>query len=165
MKNLVVVALVLLLLGACQKKQYFTASPEIDLVKKANAAYFAGDWDTFKSAYADTAKIWFNKWHSNNPGLTPDQFIETLKGGLANYSEYKVAETPIYDMIINDTGDNWVQCWLLWSAKTKTGTEVNVPVHLSLMVKSNKVVYQALIVDALPGYLASMPSDSSAAKP
>lgn len=161
MRKLFFAVLALLVLNACQEKQYFDASPEIDLVKKANDAYFKGDWSTMRSVFADTARIWFNTWHTKNDGLTPDQFVETLKTGLENYSEYKMGDEPIYEMIVTDEGDKWVHCWFLWSATTKSGVEVNTPVSIGGMVKDGKIVYEAAVVNALPGYLAAQPIDST----
>jgi hypothetical protein len=43
MKKIMISVLAVLTLAACQKKQWFASCPEIDLVKKGNAAYFSGD--------------------------------------------------------------------------------------------------------------------------
>ena len=164
MKKLFCFASALLILTACQQKQYFTSSPEIDLVKKANEAYFKGDWETLKSVFADKAKAWFNTSRWKDMALTPDQLIDSFKAGVTNYSEYKMDENPVYEMIVYD-GAKWVHCWYTWSGKTKNGKEVSVPAHLSSLIKDNKIVLHFIIVNTLPGYLAMQPSDSTKVTP
>ena len=152
--------LTLLILAACQKKQYFSSSPEIDQIKKGNEAYFKGDWATLRSLYADTAQIWVNTWHENSKGQTPDEYIEGLKGGLANMSNYKEGNPTIYEMVVTDDGTKWVHCWMHWTGSTKGGKEVKSVVHATFSIKDNKVIYQGNIYDSLPGYLAMQPDST-----
>ena len=159
MKMPILILSVLLLAAACGQKQYFTSSPEIDLVKKANEAYFNSDWESLRSMYSDTAKIWFNTWMGSEIG--PDAFIDMLKSGVADLTEYKMSDDAIYEMIITDNGDHWVHNWLLYTVKYNNGKEASVPVHISAMVKDGKIYNLALIVNALPGYLAAMSSDTT----
>jgi hypothetical protein len=159
MKKLFVFALGLLALAACQEKQYFKESPEIDLVKKGIAAYFSGDWDTFRAGYADTAKIAVNVWDEDK-WVGPDAYIEGLKSNLTNYAEYNIGENPVYEMIVTDEGDKWVHAWFLHSGKTNGGKDVTTPVNVSFFVKDNKIAMQIDIFNALPGYLARQPADS-----
>ena len=159
MKNPILLLSVLFLVAACGQKQYFTSSPEIDLVKKANEAYFTGDWQSLRSMYADTAKFWFNTWMGGEVG--PDRYIEMLKSGVTDLMEYKMSDDAIYEMVITDKGEHWVHNWFLYSTKHKNGKEIGVPVHLSTMIVDGKVCYQVLIGNALPGYLARMSSDST----
>ena len=164
MKNqLIILSAFVLLAAACQqqKKQYFTSSPEIDLVKKANDAYFKGDWETLKSCYSDTAKIWINTDFSNDKPIMVDQMIDSFKKNLENYSEYKVGDFYVNEMIINDNGGKWVHTWLVWKGRTKDGKDVVFPVNISNMVQDNKIVLAGLIYNGLPGYLAVQPSDTT----
>lgn len=159
MKKLSFFALGLLALAACQEKQYFKESPEIDLVKKGIAAYFSGDWDTFRAGYADTAKIAVNVWDEDN-WVGPDAYIEGLKSNLTNYAEYKIGGS-VYEMIVTDEGDKWVHAWFLHSGKTNGGKDATTPVNVSFFVKDNKIAMQIDIFNALPGYLARQPADST----
>lgn len=154
--------LLAVVISACQKKQYYTASSEIDLVKKGNEAYLKADWETLKSLYADTAKILVNKWMGEE--ISVDQFIEMEKAEVGTLSEYKIGDDAIYEMVELDNGVRWVHTWLLWSGKYKNGKEVRTPVHISTQVLNGKAVWQGFIVDTLPGYLAQPPVDSVAAK-
>ena len=145
---------------ACQKKQYFTASPEIDLIKKGNEAYLKADWATFKSLYADTAKVLVNEWWGGE--ITVDKFIEMEKEQIANFAEYKIGDDAIFEMVETDDGARWVHSWFLWSAKHKNGKEARTAVHLSAQVKNGKIVMFGIIADNLPGYLMNPPMDSMA---
>lgn len=150
-------------MAACQKKQYFTSSPEIDMVKKGNEAYFKGDWETLRSNYANDAIIYDNHWDSTKT-LTPDQIIEQFKKGLANFTEYRMGDN-VNEMIVTDTGEKWVHSWFIWIGKTKEGKEASTPVNVSFLVKDNKIAMQVNIFNALPGYLASLPTDPLATAP
>ena len=62
MRKLLAFLLLAAVVSACQKKQYYASSPEIDVAKKADEAYYKGDWTLLRSLYADTAKINLNSW-------------------------------------------------------------------------------------------------------
>ena len=157
---------IVVILVSCREKQYFNSSPEIDLIKKANEAYFKADWETFKSVFADKARIWFNTPRSKKTVLTKDQLIDTLKVDLLYYTEYKVGknpdyEDPLYEMIVDNEGGKWVHCWLTWTGRSGNGTEVVTPVHLSSLIKEGKVEIHFIYFNALPGYRAMQGSDSN----
>ena len=62
MKKLFLLGLAVILFASCQKpeQRYFAESAEIDVLKAGIVAYEAGDWDTWKGHFADTAKIYVN---------------------------------------------------------------------------------------------------------
>ena len=159
MKIRITMILMAMSLIACQKKQYYTSSPEIDLVKKGNEAYIKGDWTALRSLYADTAKVVINTWLDQ--AMTADKFIETEKAGTAGLSEYKM-ENTIMEMVVDDSGSHWVHTWFLHIAKFKNGKEAKVPVHFTTRVENGMVVFQGFIFDSLPGFLAAQ--DSTAGK-
>jgi hypothetical protein len=162
--KLLLPAVALLTLFSCQQRQYYTSSPEIDLVKKADAAYFAGDWESLRSCYADSSKTWVNAWHTQQEGVSIDKLINSYKTGLLSYESYK-PENQEYEMVVNDKGEKWVHCDMVWIGKTKRGKEVRVPVHLTSMVTDNKIVYHKLYYDSFPLYSATQVSDSSQVNP
>ncbi len=156
---------VVVILISCRQKQYFNSSPEIDIIKKANEAYFKRDWETFKSVFSDKARVWLNAPRLKKTVLTKDQLIDTLKAGLLNYAEYKVGknpdyEDPLYEMIVDNEGGKWVHCWLTWIGRLGNGTEIVIPVHLSSHIKENKIEIHFIYYNALPGYLATQTADS-----
>ena len=77
MKKLFLLGLAVILFAACQNKpeRYFAESPEINTLKAGITAYEAGDWDKWKSHFADTAKVYVN---SPDP-LTVTKRAEGLK--------------------------------------------------------------------------------------
>jgi hypothetical protein len=117
---------------ACQqpKKQYFEASPEIDSVKKSFHAFLSQDWDTFRSIYADSAKIATNTSDSSK-FVNVDQFIIKENYGMGigyNHGKiHKIDDDAVYSMFITDKGEKWVLLWFNFSSKildsTKTGYE------------------------------------------
>ena len=159
MKKLIFFILLATTIVSCQKKQYFTECPEIDLIKKGSDAYVKGDWDRLRALYADTVKILFNTW-DNKQAMNLDQFIELEKNGAASYASYKIGDDAIYEMVITDEGEHWVHTWLNHTSTLKNGKSVSNPVHISSLVAGGKVVWQGFILDNLQGYLAAQ--DSSA---
>ena len=162
MKTLFTFLSLILLLAGCQQKQFYSSCPEIDMIKKADAAYFSGDWATFRSMFADTAKVNNNTWLGGE--ISPDQFIETLKTGLASYTEYHQGESPFYEMIIDDKGQKFVHAWWQWIGTHKNGKKVTVVVHVTAQFAGDKIGWLGAISDSLPGYLAEQPSDSTVMK-
>ncbi|MEX2234669.1 MAG: hypothetical protein WD824_21065 [Cyclobacteriaceae bacterium] len=159
MKNLFSLFALGLILFSCQTapKQYFANSPEIEMIKKANAAYVSGDWNAMRSVYADTAKIYHNTWDAE-VALNVDDFIKGMQTTAANYNTYKLSDDAVYEMIVTDEGQKWVHNWFLWSGTHKNGVEVKIPVNISFLIVDNKVAMQVNMFNALPGYLAENPA-------
>ena len=164
MKNLLFLIILAGVITSCQKKQLFSASPEIDIIKKGNEAYVKGDWTTLRSLYADTAHIWVNSWFG--PELTPDKFIEIEKAGAADFTDVKLStDNAIYEMVVTDDGDHWVHYWAGWSGKAaKTGKEAKSAVHIAAQVEHGKVVNFLVVIDSLPAFLASQPDSTQVMK-
>ena len=159
MKKLFCFFSALIILSGCQRKQFFLSSSEIDIVKKAHDAYFKGDWESFKSVFDEKARIWVNAPRLKDTRILPDRFIDSLKAGLMNYTEYKIGKNPDYEdpgysMIVDDEGEKWVHSWITWLGKTRSGKEVIVPVFTVSHFKENKINIQFIYFNALPGYLA-----------
>ena len=140
MKRLVFFGLVIILFTACQNQpeRFTTDSPNLDVLKKLVADYHAGDWDAWKSNYADTAKIYHNNWAKAS---TPDEIRDGLKGLLANTSKYGFDEEPIfYEQVIDDNGVTWSKFWGNWRGTLKAnGKELTVPVHLACILTDGKI--------------------------
>ena len=62
MKKLLLFGLAVIMFTACQNKpqRYFADSAEINTLKEGINAYEAGNWDKWKSHFADTAKVYVN---------------------------------------------------------------------------------------------------------
>ena len=146
---------------ACQqpKKQYFEASPEIDNVKKSLQAFLSQDWATFRSIYADSAKIAANT-SDKEKFINNDQHIEEEKAMYASFIDIKIGDDAVYNMVITDKGEKWVLIWFNFSAKTKDGVEVKGTGHEKFLFVDGKVVFQKNYYDNLPFYIAMQPADS-----
>ena len=144
---------------ACQpeqtKKQYFEESPEIELAKKAVKAFEDGDADTYRSCYADTVKFWQNQHWAKYPGKTIDEQMELFET-VHSTREYYRNEGGIWEMIIQDDGDKWVHYWSETHMKYKEDDEEIILVgHIAFSVVDNKIVYENVIFENLPIYLAN----------
>lgn len=155
MKKLLAFFLLAAVISACQKKQYFSSGPDIDLIKKMDAAYYAGDWTTLRSLYADTAKVNVNKWTGGE--ITADQFVADLKASVADFSEYKQGATPVYETVITDEGTSYTHSWQEWIGKHKNGKEIRIVVHITIQPAGGKVGWAGFIYDTGPLYTMNQP--------
>ncbi len=141
MKNLPIGVLLLVFFAACQppaqQARYTTDSPEITQAKATMDAYFAGDWETMRAAFADTAKI----YHNSIDHVGPDDNIKNAQEGVSNVSSYELGDDSYWEMIIEDDGDKWVYFWGEWKAvHAKTGNTMSVPFHLAWWYEDGLVV-------------------------
>ena len=161
MKKYLISLIVFVLIGiySCQEqqvsKQYFEASPEIDMVDTLIEAYLNQDWETYRSNYSDTVRIWSNGWPGDDdPGMTIDEDLEDMKTSISSFYSYSFEE-KIIDMIISNDGQKYVLFWGKWTGKlTEDGDELVIPVHLVFEFVDNKIVYEYGFWDNLSIYLA-----------
>ena len=142
MKNFFYAILAVLLLLGCQSQgpdRYSTTGPEIDMVKALLADYEQGNWDAWNTAYADTAKIYYNDW--DNP-VTAREAGEGHQQSIAQTSSYSFKKDPVfYEKTIDDEGKTWVNFWGVWEAAIMgSDKSVSIPVHLSINIEEGKVV-------------------------
>jgi len=155
MKALVFFLVVAVTFSGCQKKQHFSSGPDIDLAKKMDAAYYAGDWTTLRSLYADTAKINVNKWTGGE--ITADQLIADFQAGLKDFTAYKQGEGPIYETVITDDGRSYTHSWQEWIGTHKSGKEIRTVVHITIQPAGGKVGWSGIIYDTGPFVSLNMP--------
>jgi len=140
MKKTLVLLICCIALFSCQNQpRYTTSSPEIDIAKEHLKAYENGDWKTWKEQYTADSKIYHNNWdnsRTSDEALTGHQLI------ISYLSDYEYIDEPMfYEMIIDDDGKKWVNFWGVWQGIiTETGTQIKVPVHLSINYAEGKVV-------------------------
>ncbi len=142
--------------------QYAESSPEIELAKKANAAYVSGDWDALRALYADTARIAVNTW-TPDKWITVDQLIEAFKADRETFPKVKLSDDAVYSMIVNSSGEKWVLNWVNWTAKSVDGKEVSTPVHLAFRMSGEKFGFVVIMLNDLPAYLALQPAPTAEA--
>ncbi len=148
MKKLFLLGLAVLLFAACQqqeKKRYFSESAEIDVFNSERDAYESGDWDKWKSHFADTAKIYVNSKES----VSVDTRIKQLSKGSAALSTYGFdKENDWTEMVIDADDETWVYYWGQWNGEfTATKTKVSVPVHLAVQFDGGKITEEHVYFD------------------
>lgn len=155
MKNVILIFTALFILGSCKEReqQYFESSPEIDIVKKGNEAFFKKDWVALRQAYSDSARLAENVWEEDR-WIGIDQYIESSKVFVETLAEYKMSDDAIYLMVIGNEGDKWVLNWFNFIAVTKDGKEVKTPININLRFVDRKIIFQSSMYDQLPLFMA-----------
>lgn len=146
MKKLILLGLTVIFFIACQNKateRYTTTSPEIDVVKTLIKDYQDGNWESWMTHYADTAKIYHNTWKNS---VTPGENATFLKDILANMSSYHfddVEDEIFYEMVIDNEENTIVHFWGNYKGTLAANNrEIEFPVHLSLMFVDNKIAVE-----------------------
>ncbi|MFC2120142.1 hypothetical protein ACFLTI_00945 [Bacteroidota bacterium] len=165
MKNLFLIISILLVCSACQDKQtiqkYYEESPEIELCKKLVEAYNNQDWETFKSNYCDTAKIWHNSKYLVDPGISPGAFIDGVKETSAEMEYFRFTDNARWEMIIDNDDNRWVHFWGNWEGKfIKSESKIININHIDYLVKDGKIVSEVGYWDNLPYYLETQKINS-----
>lgn len=143
MKKLFLLGLAIVLFTACQNKpeRFTTTSSNIDEVKALVADYEAGNWASWASHYADSAKIYHNTWKES---ATPQETSDALKAILANTSSYGFdhgEDEIFFEQTIDDDGETWVNFWGDWHGTlAANGQEIEIPVHLTCRMVDGKIV-------------------------
>ncbi|WP_248722885.1 nuclear transport factor 2 family protein [Seonamhaeicola sp. ML3] len=140
MKKLFLLTLVLALFLSCQNQpqRYFESSPQIDKLISGIEAYEAGDFEAWKSHFADTAKI----HHNSLKGASKDEVASMLSGMVSNLSSYGFSkDNAVFEMIEDKDGKTWVNYWNAWKGTTKvTNKEIIIPVHITAEFVEDKIV-------------------------
>lgn len=139
-------AMVTLLVGCQQAPKIIIASsgPQIDDLNKNMAAYASGDWATYRSAFADTAKIFLNTMQ-----LDADSLVRYQQARRAYYDKVETSSEAI-EYIKYDNGDEWTHWWGRLKLTIKgTGRTVEIPIHLAGHLVGGKTVEQYAYFNAL----------------
>ena len=150
MKNILLLALALLMLTACekQKQRYLTESPEINAFKASISEYGSGDWETWRTHFSDTAKLYINSPKS----ISASDLENAQKEMLASFSSYGFQEKGSFvEMVIDNEEETWVNYWANWHGILKdNGKEIDVPVHITAQYVDGKVVEMYDYYDSAP---------------
>jgi ketosteroid isomerase-like protein len=139
MKKLILLGLVLVLFTSCkQEERYFSESPEIDDFKTSIIEYSNGDWEGWRTHFADTAKLYINSTKSS----TVADLETAQKQLLSNFSSYGFLEKDSFvEMVLDSKDKTWVYYWATWQGTLKAnGKVIDVPVHIASNYKNGKVV-------------------------
>jgi hypothetical protein len=137
MKKLLLLGLATILFVSCQQN-YSRTGPEVDIVKELFDDYHNGNWESWMSKYADTAKI-----HHNVPdgkGVNAAQQRENFKTLLEPLSSYKFDDDIWFEQVITDEGETWVNVWGEWHGVVAANNkEIIIPVHLTAQVEEGLI--------------------------
>ena len=146
MKKLLLLGLAVLLFAACQQEQrYYAESAETKTLEAGIAAYESGDWDQWKSHFADTAKIYVN----SNDAVTVEARAKELQGAVSNFSSYGFDKEKEYiEMVVDKDKETWVYYWATWNAELAANkNNISVPVHLAIQFVDGKIVEEHIYFD------------------
>jgi ketosteroid isomerase-like protein len=147
MKKLLLLGLAVLLFAACQQQtqRYFAESAETKTLEAGIAAYESGDWDQWKSHFADTAKIYVN---SNEP-MTVDARMAQFKQTTPAWADYGFDKEKSYiEMVLDKEDETWVYFWGPHNGSMKaTGKKLSFPVHLAVQFVDGKIVEEHVFFD------------------
>ncbi|MEW4924572.1 hypothetical protein [Algibacter sp. 2305UL17-15] len=147
MKKLFLVVLAVMLFAACENKpqRYFADSAEIQTLKAGITAYETGDWNTWKSHFADTAKIFVN---SIKP-ISVEKRANGLKEMASAMASYGFNHDKEHiEMVLDKKDETWVYYWATHKAKIAANNkELVIPVHLAVKFINGKIVEEHVYFD------------------
>lgn len=147
MKKLFLLGLATIVFVACQNQpqRYFADSSETETLKSGIKAYEAGDWDKWKSHFADTAKVFVN---SIKPISIEDR-AEGLKAMTSAMSSYGFNHDKEYiEMVLDKDDETWVYYWSAHKATLAANSkEMVIPVHLAVQFVDGKIVEEHVYFD------------------
>ena len=147
MKKISLIITTIIVFAACQKQEqrYFAESPEIETLKAGVNAYEAGDWDTWKSHFADTAKIYVNSKNS----VSIEERVNELKAMSSAFSSYGFdKEDDFIEMVIDKENEKWVYYWAQHNGTLAANKkELSIPVHLAVQFADGKIVEEHIYFD------------------
>ena len=101
-----------------------TTGPDVDLIKKSITAWADGDWATYASTYADTAKAVHNGWPSatdTTVGVKMPIMIENFKKQRELMDGNVTMGNSIIEVVTMPDGNKYGHVWVELSWKNKKG--------------------------------------------
>ena len=165
MKKSILVAIMATTLFACKQNEtntetatatvatgsVATSGPEVDLIKKAVDAFGSGDWATYASCYADTAKAYHNIWPlsaDSTLGAGMPKLIEGFKKQRALMDGNPAILGTIYEVVTMPDGSKYGHAWVNFSWKSKKGETGKMALFNSYgFNKDGKITYEWPIYD------------------
>jgi ketosteroid isomerase-like protein len=146
MKNLLLLGLLVICFTSCQeqKQRYFAKSTETKTLEAGISAYENGDWDKWRSHFADTAKIYVNSRDAMTVEARMNNLDETTKA----WSSYGFdKETDYIEMVLDKDDETWVYYWGQHNGTLTNGTELSMPVHLAVQFTDGKITEEHIYFD------------------
>jgi hypothetical protein len=160
MKKTILVALIATTLFACQQNvttttttaagTITTTGPDVDLMKKAGNAWATGDWATYLSCYADTARSVHNAWASNDTTVAKkmSSFVDQFKKSREFMDGNVSIDHSIYEVVTMPNGSKYGHAWVDVSWKSKKGVVGRSVIFNSFGIKDGKITYEWPIYDS-----------------
>ncbi|MEX0290422.1 MAG: nuclear transport factor 2 family protein [Flavobacteriaceae bacterium] len=146
MKKLILLGLIAVFM-ACQPgpPRYTNSSAEIDTFKAHINDYNEGNWESWLSHYADTAKV----SHNTTEESSPKEALEGMKTNLEATSSYGFLDKDIfYEMVIDDKNEKWVNFWGTWEGTLAANSKkLTITVHVTAQFVGNKIVEEHAYYD------------------
>lgn len=146
MKKLLYLLFAVIAVTACKQEQrYFAESDETNALKAGIAAYESGDWDTWRSHFADTAKIYVNSVDA----VSIDERVTNLSDMTKAMSSYGFNhEEEHIEMVVDKKDETWVYYWGTHNGTfAATGKELSIPVHIAVQFADGKIVQEHVYFD------------------
>ena len=128
-----------------------TSGPDVDLVKKSITAWADGDWATYASTYADTAKAVHNGWPSatdTTVGVKMSIMIENFKKQRELMDGNITMGNSIIEVVTMPDGNKYGHLWVELSWKSKKGVVGKSVLFDSYGInKDGKISYEWPIYD------------------
>lgn len=151
MKKLIIIALATMLVASCNNEnkeeeiRYTQSSEEINTLKKVIQNYENKDWESYKTHYADTAKLYYNSNQSQDIGAVLAEHKQETEG-LSSYDF--VDEEDEYEMVVTDDGETWVNFWGDWQGTiAENDSMIEIPVHITARFIEGKIVAEHVYFD------------------
>jgi hypothetical protein len=128
-----------------------TTGPDVDLIKKSITAWADGDWATYASTYADTAKAVHNGWPSatdTTVGVKMSIMIENFKKQRELMDGNVTMGNSIIEVVTMPDGNKYGHVWVELSWKNKKGVVGKSVLFDSYGInKDGKISYEWPIYD------------------
>jgi len=128
-----------------------TTGPDVDLIKKSITAFANGDWATYASTYADTAKSVLNGWASTTDtsvGVRMPVLIEGFKKQRELMDGNLTMGGSIFEVVTMPDGNKYGHLWVELSWKSKKGVPGKTVLFDSYGInKDGKISYEWPIFD------------------
>lgn len=148
MKKLLLLGLAVIAMTACKQEEqrYFSDSAEIETLKSGINAYESGDWEAWRSHFADAAKIYVN----STEGISLDERLTGMKDMTGAMSSYGFDhDDESIEMVKDKEDETWVYYWATHTGTfSASGNELTIPVHLAVRFVDGKIVAEHIYFDA-----------------
>ena len=150
MKKLIILFISCFLIIACddkkdEKVRYTQKSDEINTLKNLLKNYEEGDWETYKTHFADTAKLYYNSREAVDVAAA----TAAHKENNAALSSYEFPDDQDeFEMVVTDDDETWVNYWGSWQGTiAENDSTIYIPVHITARFIDGKIVSEHIYYD------------------